>query len=142
MFVAQSVNLVGLGFVTAEVCDGVGRHEYYLSAPQRRRFDILAWLDWMQTFICIMLCKISICLFLLRIKNTTGNKRAMYAFIGCNVLLTATICFLFCGVCRPLMAFWDYGVEGKCFSTYQVEGMVLAPESELVSLLETLWYDS
>ena len=126
MFIAQFVNLVGLGFVTAEVCDGLGRHMYYLTATQRRRFQIIGWLDWMQTFVCIMFCKISVALFLLRIKNTKANKRAMYTFIGCNVLLTSIICFLFLGMCRPLRAYWDVGVDGVCFSTHQVEGMVIA----------------
>ncbi|KAL8691414.1 MAG: hypothetical protein Q9218_003350 [Villophora microphyllina] len=126
MIIAQFVNLVGLGFVTAEVFDGLGRHMYYLQPNQRRRFQIIGWLDWMQTFIAIMFTKISICLFLTRIKNDRSNKGFMYTLITANVLVTAVICFLFLGMCRPVHAYWDVGVDGKCFSTHQVEAMVAA----------------
>ncbi|KAL8827880.1 MAG: hypothetical protein Q9170_006836 [Blastenia crenularia] len=126
MIIGQMVNLVGLGFVTAEVFDGLGRHMYYLQPHQRRRFQIIGWLDWMQTFIAIMFTKISICLFLLRIKNDKSNKIFMYTLIAANVLVTAVMCFLFLGICRPLHAYWDIGVEGRCLSTHQVEAIVAA----------------
>ncbi|KAI4236318.1 MAG: hypothetical protein LQ352_008023, partial [Teloschistes flavicans] len=126
MILAQFINLVGLGFVTAEVFDGLGRHMYYLQPDQRRRFQIIGWLDWMQTFITIMFTKISICLFLKRIKNDRTNRLFVYTLIAANVLVTAVMCFLFLGMCRPLHAYWDVGVEGKCFSTHQVEAMVAA----------------
>lgn len=41
MIIGQIVNLIGLGFVTAEVFDGLGRHMYYLQPDQRRRFLII-----------------------------------------------------------------------------------------------------
>ncbi|KAL8728057.1 MAG: hypothetical protein Q9166_005657 [cf. Caloplaca sp. 2 TL-2023] len=116
MIIGQIVNLVGLGFVTAEVFDGLGRHMYYLQPHERRRFQIIGWLDWMQTFIAIMFTKISICLFLIRIKNDKSNKIFMYSLIAANILVTAVSCFLFLGICRPLHAYWDVGVEGKSFS--------------------------
>ncbi|KAL9583140.1 MAG: hypothetical protein Q9203_005204, partial [Teloschistes exilis] len=68
---------------------------YYLQPDQRRRFQIIGWLDWMQTFITIMFTKISICLFLKRIKNDRTNRVFMYSLIAVNVLVTAVICFLF-----------------------------------------------
>ncbi|KAL8713751.1 MAG: hypothetical protein Q9220_002277 [cf. Caloplaca sp. 1 TL-2023] len=126
MIIGQVVNLVGLGFVTAEVFDGLGRHMYYLQADQRRRFMIIGWIDWMQTFIAIMFTKISICLFLLRIKNDKSNRIFMYSLIAANVLVTAVLCFLFLGMCRPIRAYWDIGVDGKCFSLKQTEIMVAA----------------
>ncbi|KAL8686235.1 MAG: hypothetical protein Q9224_005512 [Gallowayella concinna] len=124
MIIGQIINLIGLGFVTAEVFDGLGRHMYYLQPGQRRGFFIIGWLDWMQTFITIMFTKISICLFLLRIKNTKSNKVFMYALIAACVLVTALSCFLFLGICRPLRAHWDVGVEGKCLSKRQIMAVV------------------
>lgn len=126
MFITSIVNLVGLGFVTAEVANGLGRHMYYLTPVQRKRFQIIGWLDWMQTFICIMLCKISICLFLKRVWAFKSMRRAMWAFIGINILLTTIICSLYLGMCRPLRAYWDVGVDGVCFSTSQDEAMIIA----------------
>ncbi len=124
MIICQFVNVVGLGLVTAEVFNGLGRHMYYLQPDQRRRFHIIGWIDWMQTFIAIMLTKISICLFLLRIKNNKSNKIFMYTLIAANVIVTAVSCFLFLGLCRPMRAYWDIGVDGKCFSKLQIEAIV------------------
>ncbi|KAL8815452.1 MAG: hypothetical protein Q9223_005401 [Gallowayella weberi] len=124
MIIGQVINLIGLGFVTAEVFDGLGRHMYYLQSDQRRRFFIIGWLDWMQTFIAIMFTKISICLFLLRINNDKSNKIFMYSLIAACVLVTALSCFLFLGICRPLRAHWDVGVEGKCLSKHQIMAVV------------------
>ncbi|KAI4196529.1 MAG: hypothetical protein LQ350_006512 [Teloschistes chrysophthalmus] len=106
MIIAQFTNLVGLGFVTAEVFDGLGRHMYYLQPDQRRRFQIIGWLDWMQTFITIMFTKISICLFLKRIKNDRTNRIFMYSLIAANVLVTAVICFLFLDLILATMPFF------------------------------------
>jgi len=123
-------NLVGLGFVTTEVLrDGLGRHMYYLTAEQRKDFTILGWLDWMQTFITIMFCKISICMFLLRIKNTRVNQTFMYILIALNVILTTVICGLFIGICSPPAAYWTIGLDGVCFSTERVMAFILAQGS-------------
>ncbi|KAL8926716.1 MAG: hypothetical protein Q9208_002790 [Pyrenodesmia sp. 3 TL-2023] len=129
MIICQFVNLVGLGLVTAEVFNGLGRHMYYLQPDQRRRFHLIGWLDWMQTFIAIMLTKISICLFLLRIKNNQSNKIFMHTLIAANVVVTAVSCFLFLGLCRPIRAYWDIDVEGKCFSKHQIEAIVASQGS-------------
>ncbi|KAL8655033.1 MAG: hypothetical protein Q9226_003200 [Calogaya cf. arnoldii] len=45
MIFGQFVNLVGLGLVTAEVFNGLGRHMYYLQPDQQRRFYLIGWLD-------------------------------------------------------------------------------------------------
>ncbi|KAL8743628.1 MAG: hypothetical protein Q9190_004038 [Brigantiaea leucoxantha] len=117
-------NLIGLGLVTGEVFNGLGRHMYYLSSDHRKRFQILGWLDWIQTFISIGCQKISICYFLLRINNSRRNYVFMYTLIAVNVLLTAVIIFLFLGICQPLHAHWDVSVNGKCFSNKQVEVII------------------
>lgn len=126
MIIGQIVNLVGLGLVTAEVFNGLGRHMYYLQPDERRRFHLIGWLDWMQTFTAIMFTKISICVFLLRIKDDRTNKVFMYSLIGANILVTAVSCSLFLGFCRPVHAYWDAGVEGKCFSKRQIMATVAA----------------
>ena len=108
---------------------GLGRHEYYLTSAQRRLFEVLGWADWIQTFITLALMKISICLFLLRIGYTKQVARAMYALIIYITLFTAVSVFLFLGVCRPLKAYWDVGVDGVCLSKHQVESVVLAQGS-------------
>lgn len=77
--------------------------------------------------------KISICLFLLRIVDTKQVVRGMYALISCITLFTAVCVFLFLGVCRPLRAYWDVGVDGVCLSNHQVESVVVAQGSKSAS---------
>ncbi|KAF6228506.1 hypothetical protein HO133_008236 [Letharia lupina] len=123
---AMMTSLFGAGLITAEVLNGLGRHEYYLTSAQRRLFQVLGWADWIQTFITLALMKISICLFLLRIVDTKQVVRGMHVVISCITLFTAVSIFLFLGVCRPLRAYWDVGVNGACLSNHQVESVVLA----------------
>lgn len=123
---AMLTSLIGAGFITTEVLNGLGRHEYYLTSAQRRLFQAVGWADWIQTFITLALMKISICLFLLRIVDTKHVVRGMYALISCITLFTAVSVFLFLGVCRPLRAYWDVGVNGVCLSDHQIESVVIA----------------
>ena len=122
---------MGAGMITAEVLSGLGRHSFYLTANQKRNFHILAWADWIQTFITLALMKISICLFLLRIVNSRNVVRGMYAIMAYVTLFSLVSILLFLGVCRPLKSYWDVGVDGACLSNHQVESIVLAQGSRL-----------
>ena len=124
---------MGASFVTGEVFNGLGRHEYYLEPSQRRSYQALSWADWVQVFITLLLTKISICLFLLRIVNSSKVTKFMYSLIGFMVLFTAVCVFLFLGICRPLKAYWDVGVQGTCLSDRQVESVVIAQGGMLSS---------
>ena len=124
---------MGASFVTAEVFNGLGRHEYYLEPSQLRNYQALSWADWVQVFITLLLTKISICLFLLRIVNSSKVTRLMYGLIGFMVLFTAVCVFLFLGICRPLKAYWDMGSQGTCLSNRQVESVVIAQGGTLPS---------
>lgn len=117
---------MGGGLVVAEVVSGLGRHEYYLTATQRRHFVKFGWLDWMQTFLTLMFTKISICLLLLRIMVQKWFVRSIYTLIICLVIFHMVCFFLFLGVCRPLNAYWTAGLEGKCLSENQVEYIIIA----------------
>lgn len=123
-------SLIGAGLITVEVLNGLGRHEYYLTSTQRRLFQVVGWADWIQTFVTLALMKISICLFLLRIVGTKHVVRGMYVLITGITLFTAMSIFLFLGVCRPLRAYWDVGVDGLCLSNHQVESVALAQGSK------------
>ncbi|KAL8967968.1 MAG: hypothetical protein Q9183_002677, partial [Haloplaca sp. 2 TL-2023] len=124
---AKVTTCIGLGLITTEViAAGLGRHSYYLQPEQRRLFTVLGWADWVQTFITLMLTKISICLFLLRIVDHRKIRISIYVLIGCLVLWTFVSVFLFLGICRPLNAYWDYGVDGVCMSDRVIENIVIA----------------
>lgn len=118
---------MGAGLITAEViAGGLGRHSYYLQPSQRRLFAALGWSDWIQTFITLMFTKISIALFLLRIVDSRKVRMAMYALIGCLVFFTTIFVCLFLGLCRPLKAYWNTGMEAVCLSDNVFENIVIA----------------
>ncbi|KAL8920037.1 MAG: hypothetical protein Q9208_006492 [Pyrenodesmia sp. 3 TL-2023] len=118
---------MGAGLITAEIIvGGLGRHSYYLQPSQRRLFVALGWSDWIQTFITLMFTKISICLFLLRIVDGRKVRMAMHTLIGCLVLFTTVFTCLFLGICRPLKAYWNIGVESVCLSDKVVENILIA----------------
>ncbi|KAL8838515.1 MAG: hypothetical protein Q9176_005067 [Flavoplaca citrina] len=127
MIIAMTTTIIGAGLITAEViAGGLGRHSYYLQPSQRRLFAALGWSDWIQTFITLMFTKISIAIFLLRIVDRRKVRMAMHALIGCLVLFTAVFVCLFLGVCRPLKAYWNTGMEAVCFSDQVFENIVIA----------------
>ena len=130
MIITMISNLVGLGFVTKEVEDGLGHHMYYLTKAHVKNFTVVGWLDWMQTFITICFCKISICLFLLRIKNTRENYFYMYTLIACNVIVTIVITGMFIAICRPPDAYWIINKPGHCTSSKRVMALIISQGSK------------
>jgi len=50
----------------------------------------------------------------------------MYALIACLVIFTSVSMFMYIGLCRPLKAYWDVGVDGKCLSHWQEMGIIIA----------------
>ena len=123
----KALTTFGAGLITAEVIvGGLGRHSYYLQPHQIRLFIAMGWADWVQTFITLMFTKISICLFLLRIVDGRKIRLAMYSLIGCLILFTTVFVGLFLGICRPLRAHWDTGVEGVCLSEKVIENIIIA----------------
>ena len=130
MIITEITTLVGLGFVTKEVIDGLGRHMYYLTDKHRRDFTVVGWLDWMQAFITICTCKISICMFLLRIKNTRQNMYYMYTLIALNVIVTIVCAGMFIGICSPPDAYWIVGKEGRCLPHKRVMAIVISQGSK------------
>ncbi|KAL9001092.1 MAG: hypothetical protein Q9188_005517 [Gyalolechia gomerana] len=127
IIIAMATTIIGAGLITAQVISGgLGRHSYYLQPSQRRLFTALGWGDWIQTFITLMFTKISICLFLLRIVDSKNIRVAMHVLIGCLVLFTAVFTCLFLGICRPLKAHWNTGMDAICLSDNTVENIVIA----------------
>ncbi|KAL8949431.1 MAG: hypothetical protein Q9222_004454 [Ikaeria aurantiellina] len=79
MVLTQVVNACGMGFVGAEVSNGLGRHKFYLPSGGYKKFLKYDYLDWAQVFATLALSKISICLFLLRLSSF---RRVRLGFTG------------------------------------------------------------
>ncbi|KAL8867936.1 MAG: hypothetical protein Q9174_005334 [Haloplaca sp. 1 TL-2023] len=116
-----------MGFVGAEVTNGLGRHRYFLEPGAHKKFLKYDWLDWAQVFLTLMFCKISICLFLLRLSNFRRLRLGLYALIAFLVTSHIPLFFLILFQCSPVSKYWRNPLEGSgtCFSKETLENIII-----------------
>ena len=117
-------------FITAEVLNGLGRHEYHLESTQQRDFQALDGANWVQVFSTLMLIYLTSCRFEKSDKNVVWTRWIRGIFHSNMRTL------IFFGICRPLQAWWSMGTTGTCLSDRQLEFVVIAqgkatPKAEL-----------
>ena len=120
------ITAVGKGFVVTEVSYGLGQHRADLSVEQYRNFLKYSYLDTAQFFIALATCKISICLFLLRLSQFNKLKRILYGLIAFLVITHLVLFFLNIFQCNPVDKAWNLGVPGQCFSPQMVMNILIA----------------
>ncbi|KAL6720576.1 hypothetical protein ACLMJK_002500 [Lecanora helva] len=116
----QAITAVGKGFVVTEVSYGLGQHRYDLSIENYRNFLKYSYLDTAQFFIALATCKISICLFLLRLSQFNKLKRVLWYLIGFLIISHSILFLLVVLQCKPIHKAWDLGAPGSCFSQQTV----------------------
>ena len=121
----QMVNSVGMGFVMLEIYYGLGQHRYFLQRDHHVGFLKYNYLDWNQVFINLAVCKISICLFLLRISKFDRWRNFLYGMIAFLIISHLPITFLYIFQCRPVNKFWDREVPGNCWPLSTVEKIII-----------------
>lgn len=107
--------LVQITFNGLSYHSGNGHHGYYLSKSQVQGAEKWNYVSQFLLFLVICVTKISICLFVLRIKKTGWLKRFLYALIAGLVLTTLPCEIILFAQCRPLHAFWDRK-SGTCWN--------------------------
>ena len=112
----QAITAVGKGFVVTEVSYGLGQHRSDLSVENYRNFLKYNYLDTAQFFIALATCKISICLFLLRLSQYNKLKRLLWFLVGFLIFTHIVLFLLVVLQCNPVHKVWDLGVPGKFFS--------------------------
>ncbi|MCJ1374253.1 hypothetical protein MMC20_005485 [Loxospora ochrophaea] len=119
---------VSSGLVIVQAHYGFGRHAGDLTVHEFREFQKYSYGEWLQTFATLMLTKISICLFLLRITISKAFIRPLQAMIAMLLVSNIIITFLWLVQCRPsLAAAWDSTITGsKCMSVGQLRAIILA----------------
>ena len=127
------ITAVGKGFVVTEVSYGLGQHRDNLSIENYRNFLKYYYLDTVQFFVALATCKISICLFLLRLSNFRELRNVLYSLIGILVVTTLALDLLFLLQCSPVHKVWDLATPGKCFSADLVVNITMAQGGELTS---------
>lgn len=111
---ASSLVMIELVFNGLQYHTGDGRHMYYLSESQ-----VLKTLKWgyiTEFFLFFIICftKISICLFVLRIKNNGWLKWCLYTLMAGLVITTLLCEVILFAQCRPIHAFWNRD-SGTCW---------------------------
>ncbi len=122
---AMFLVLVQVVFNGLQYHAGFGRHAYYLSRIEA--LDAIKWSYVTMTlfFVIVCLTKISICLFILRIKKTGWLKWVLYTLMTGQVISTAAPEMVMLAQCQPIRSFWDRSI-GKCWDQTTYNAVVWA----------------
>ena len=115
--IATSVilSILQWAFNITEALNGFGQHISYLSLEQVEDTLKWAWASEIVLFFVLPLTKISICLFIFRIKDKRWLRLFLYSLMA-GLVVTNGICFiLLLAQCHPLHAYWDRE-DGTCWS--------------------------
>jgi hypothetical protein len=111
----------------AEIHYGFGRHKYELSQEASAQYLRYTYGEWIQTFQTLMLTKVSICLFLLRIVISRTFVHSLWSLIGMLIISNFVLTFLWMAQCRPLWLTWESPMQpGSCFTELQLRQIILA----------------
>lgn len=120
--------IVASSLAIIQVHYGFGRHKADLAEWHYIEFMKYSYGEWIQTFQTLMLTKLSICFFLLRIPVEKHLIRpiqgAIIALIVSNVVLTLLWIFQ----CKPVAGAWDKQIPGSasCFSNGQLQRIIIS----------------
>ena len=115
LFVAWLLMMVQVIFVGLEYQSGLGSHQGTLSKDQIQ--TSLKWIYASEffTFPSVCLTKISICFFVLRIKNTRPLRYGLYTMMTFLIITSLMPLIVLFAQCRPLEAFWN-PPAGSCWN--------------------------
>ena len=106
---------------------GYGRHTVYLTSKQIQA--ILKWSFVTQIFLYLVnsTTKVSICLYILRIKRTGWLKWSMYALMAGLTVTALTCSIILLAQCRPIYRNWDRtNPHGSCWKPKVYEDAIWA----------------
>ena len=119
--------------VTGEIFNGLsygagyGRHVVYLDPKQVQNVLKYSFITQIFLYLVNSLTKISICLFILRIKKTGWLKWCLYVLMGGLIVTAATCWIVLFAQCRPIYRNWDRtNPHGSCWDPSIYEDVVWA----------------
>ena len=117
--------LIQLTFTGLAYHAGDGHHSIYLKTSQSIAVVKWNYITECLLFLIICLMKISICLFILRIKNTGWLKWCLYTLMA-GLILTTLVCeIILFAQCQPIRTWWDRSA-GKCWNLAVYNGSIWA----------------
>ena len=128
-----AISAATIFLITGEIFNGLsygagyGRHTVYLTPKQIQA--ILKWSFVTQIFLYLVnsITKVSICLYILRIKRTGWLKWSMYALTAGLTITAATCSIILLAQCRPIYRNWDrMNPHGSCWEPKVYEDAIWA----------------
>jgi hypothetical protein len=105
-----------MGLLVARVENGFGRHNYYVSAENKKTAACLQTIAQLMWALAITMCKMSVAILLLHLKQ--GWRWKIFLYLLVSLILAATVVTYIAAFfqCRPIAALWDPTIPGaKCW---------------------------
>lgn len=117
MLLTLALLIPQMAFTFLEIPLGSGAHIATLGVLQIT--EQLKWVYITELFLFLVLCatKVSICLFVLRLKQTDKFLRwFLYFLMSGLVITTIPVVVVWFAQCQPIHSFWDGNLTTKCWS--------------------------
>ncbi|KAI8278033.1 hypothetical protein K4K56_000409 [Colletotrichum sp. SAR 10_98] len=115
ILIASGVSIVRFAFVVKQQQYGNGRHRVYLSDYDYMMINMYGWWGQILLFLAVAFLKVSICLLILRIKDTKVLKILLYTIMGGVLVSNFGVVIILVAECQPA-GFWR-GKSAKCWPT-------------------------
>lgn len=113
----KGFSIVTAAFNIVEFKAGFGRHSSFLTPAQVIRSLEYASLSETTFILSLMLSKVSICVFLLRLlADSLAKKRRYFLYFWMALLLVVNVVCVGqqLGQCKPVNKLWDPMIPGRC----------------------------
>ncbi|KAK3939752.1 hypothetical protein QBC46DRAFT_364621 [Diplogelasinospora grovesii] len=106
---------IRFGFQIGQARHGNGRHRVYLSEEDYINNTMLGWFAMVFLFASACFLKISICLLILRIKDTRPLKMLLYTVMAGLVATNFGVIVELIAQCNPISHYWRPTEGGRCW---------------------------
>ncbi|KUJ20502.1 uncharacterized protein LY89DRAFT_682224 [Mollisia scopiformis] len=114
---AMLISLIAEALTIADVNYGAGRHEVYLTDAAKLSYGLyLNFISQPFFLVAVVLVKVSVGLFLLRLTPSQFFHRFIWCMIGFMAMYTTVSLITILTQCRPLTVIWDPSVKAICFT--------------------------
>jgi hypothetical protein len=117
-YTIAAASLLTIGRVTCQIISvqhGNGRHREFIAKADYEYINFLTWLTQLFLFPILCLLKISVCLLVLRIKNTKPLRYGLWALVGLLIITTMLPDIVLLAECSPVSAYWK-SQHDKCWN--------------------------
>ncbi|KAF4784574.1 integral membrane protein [Colletotrichum scovillei] len=113
---AGATAITRFAFVVLQWKHGNGRHRVYLSDHDYMMINMYGWWGQMLLFISVAFLKVSICLLILRIKDTKLLKGVLHVIMAGVLITNFGVVIILIAECQPV-GFWR-GKSAVCWPTH------------------------